>query len=599
MLATEAPATPTGLDPADLAGLSDSDVAALAAWHRAKAGDDNGRPWWPNAVRALPLDARLELAADPVRDAAWEERERRRVVADPVYFTEAYGHVQPEEGEALPFTLWPEQRGVLLDLVRHLRVVILKARQLGLTWLALHFAVWLLVFCETTPNARILCLSKHGGDATKLLERARRIIALLPPFLRPVEDRDTERSLTKLHVVGRGRMQSLPANPEAARMETATFVLADEFAFIRHKMATATWTAILGTLGRLSRVCVVSTGNGDAEQPGDGQAFAQLWQQARSQRTDKMRGGTLHPIFLPSSVHPERDEAWRAAKVQEFLTEDAFEQEYPETEAQGLRGREGLMVFPGEGINAAEALGAKFDALLARGVMTAPVGDVIDTGSDFGEFAGHIALWPLEGGGIYVPPVEVYGGGHRRLTVRESFRQLLDGLLQHVQVVREDELGADRLWPLIRHLRFDGAGVESMRTVVELVQNSDDLLDQFETRPGTVKRRLPDGSARIEMGRRVRPMPVPFNRYKVVAYDYLEGLLKRTAKGEHVQVIAISPKCKTLLSQMRGMERKDDGTIEKGNDHLPDALAAGAARVAATWGGVPEPTVRDDLDEAA
>ena len=104
-----------------------------------------------------------------------------------VYFVEQYGSIQPEEGHPIPFDVWDEQREVAVTIEGERRVIVLKARQLGLTWIALHYAVWLMTFNPGTPKARVLLLSKTGKDAQDLLDRARKIIRRLPPFLRPKE----------------------------------------------------------------------------------------------------------------------------------------------------------------------------------------------------------------------------------------------------------------------------------------------------------------------------------------------------------------------------------------------------------------------------
>jgi hypothetical protein len=83
--------TPTGLTPQEYRGLRETERRILAAWHLEKAGDDDGRPWWPWAIRRLPVDTRLASPSEPDRDAAWVELERRRVARDVVYFAQTTG----------------------------------------------------------------------------------------------------------------------------------------------------------------------------------------------------------------------------------------------------------------------------------------------------------------------------------------------------------------------------------------------------------------------------------------------------------------------------------------------------------------------------
>jgi hypothetical protein len=69
-------------------------------------------------------------------------------------------------GGWLPFHLWPDQRRVADTLAREHLVVILKARQLGMTWLVVGYALWLLLF---RPAATVLLFSKRDDEAVQLL----------------------------------------------------------------------------------------------------------------------------------------------------------------------------------------------------------------------------------------------------------------------------------------------------------------------------------------------------------------------------------------------------------------------------------------------
>jgi hypothetical protein len=60
-----------------------------------------------------------------------------------------------------------------------------------------------MAFDESTPRANILALSKRGDDASKLLERLRRIHVLLPPFLRQPEDATTRGSKREFRIQDR------------------------------------------------------------------------------------------------------------------------------------------------------------------------------------------------------------------------------------------------------------------------------------------------------------------------------------------------------------------------------------------------------------
>ena len=83
-------------------------------------------------------------------------REWLKCAESPAYFAMQYlwiysahgteAGAQPGTPAWIPFHLWPAQVRTLRRMHRKTRLVILKARQLGLSWLALAHALWLLVF---------------------------------------------------------------------------------------------------------------------------------------------------------------------------------------------------------------------------------------------------------------------------------------------------------------------------------------------------------------------------------------------------------------------------------------------------------------------
>jgi hypothetical protein len=605
---TPAP-TATGLTREQLRSLSEDEAAALAGWHATKTGEDEGRAWWPWAIRSMPLDARMHLASDPLADAVWEARERSYVIADPVFFINGYGHVQAPDGPPVPFRLWPEQEDVLAVLIVAAILVMLKARQLGLTWIALHYAAWLLAFCSNTPRARILLLSKGLEEAKILLRRMRRILKLLPPFLRPQESQRTGEpgeAVAELDLVGRGSVRSLPASAKAARMETVTFALADEAAFMADFQST--WQALLSTVGTTGQVAVVSTGNGPAEAEGEGQAYAKLWERASAGDVEVDDAGVTHgmsAIFLPDNVHPDRTEEWRAAKRREFLSDEDFYAEHPESEEQALTGRLEGKVYSPAGINAAERLGRQFDMEFEAGTLRLPVGGLLRTGSDYGAFTHHLIGWPLEGGGVYIMR-EVVGGGAHGKSVRETTLDVCRALddCQYMSPAR----GARDVvrWPLAGGGLYDASAPDSNGTFREVIHANVPLYPRREfpdRSPLQEKTRTLDVwyTVATGAGRRIRTRGVPFGgaalgrgrSLKDSMVDYARELFRRTADAEQgdrdpVGLIAISPNCPVLLRQLRGLETKTDGTgrIEKGNDHGPDAMLTLQLPDAAAYHGV-------------
>lgn len=558
--------SPTGLIVPDLERLSTGELAALERWMRRHAGEDGGRLWWPAAVRRLSLDLRLRLALDDDAAAAWRELERRKVTRSPVYFVRGYGHLQPPRGAPIPFAMWAEQEEVLVAFWHRRRVIVLKARQLGLTWLALHYAYWLQAFNEDTPNARILALSKHGGDASKLLERARKIRELLPPFLRHDEASDTRGSKSELELVGRGKMVSLAGTEEAARSETATLVLLDEFGFIRNGQAGGTLTATDSTIGDDGGEIILSTGNG---RTGNGAALYEEWRKAKRGESER------HAIFLPASTDPRRTDDWRDRRIGNYRSEEEFEAEHPETEHQAFAGAGTVHIYPPEHLDAAAAIGAE----LAKVDGGAFLDELLEAqglgmGTDWGDLQ-TFTVWDTDLPGLGVL----------------FYQELL-------QSETEPEAAGEAI------CGARPAGVRIVRSQADL------------SPPGT-NRTFAKVLARHRQAEPARwpeqHVNVPFGKYKeggqqrdgINTVGYLRNRLKAAHRfvqtpGWEARVTAaqgimaiLADRCPMLRAQMENLERDPNtGKVRKPDydprhpelgDHGPDACVAGSFHRATAW----------------
>src|SRR5688572_19467251 len=89
--------------------------------------------------------------------------------ADVCYFAMHYGWLYNATEQAwLPFRLWPAQATTLAQMADARLLVMLKARQLGISWLSLAFALWLLIF---QAPATVLLFSLREAEAIELLAR--------------------------------------------------------------------------------------------------------------------------------------------------------------------------------------------------------------------------------------------------------------------------------------------------------------------------------------------------------------------------------------------------------------------------------------------
>lgn len=233
----------------------------------------------------------------------------------------------------------------------------------------------------------------------------------------------------------------------------------------------------------------------------------------------------------------------------------------PETRAQLEDGnwdvREpGDWVFDEHSIEAAIELGEMYDALRKAGKLPPPVDSRIATGVDYGDFATvQEIIWPLERGGIYVPPGEV-------ATTREDLETIADQFLAAVEMYAPRR---GRTW--WHELRYDSSFAQSNRTVAAMLQ-----------------KRLGGHNSVKRIGR-PNTYPVAFGKYKDLDIRYLRLLLRRTLEAKEAgwpagqkmtRVIAISPRNEVLCGQLPRYKEGEDGKPVKGNDDAIDALLAGA-----------------------
>lgn len=240
-------------------------------------------------------------------------------------------HVQcidPKTGERFSFTLndpeagWFWQREVLDEWIKHPLSLVLKARQIGITWLAAGYALWKLL---TMPGTRALVVSINEDEAIKVVNRIFDMFNSLPDHLR-FEGEITKptrgaRPSTLIELTfPDGRISSvvgLPSTRRAGHGETATIVLLDEYA--RHEYARESWKATFPTADNGGQIVVISTANGVSnEQSGEGNYFHHLYVNSEAYG--------IHTQFLAWDRHPDRDENWYVTNARALPAADRAEQ---------------------------------------------------------------------------------------------------------------------------------------------------------------------------------------------------------------------------------------------------------------------------------
>lgn len=202
---------------------------------------------------------------------------------------------------------WGWQRDLLLWMHGERRSILLKARQLGATWVACAYAVWIAV-CK--PGSRILVYRQKQDESVENVIRCWRLFQSLPEHLRmgvkvlkPARGHLPNGGEIEIEFPD-GRTSKIVAMSSATASghgSTAALVLMDEFS--RMDNAADIMKAVQPAAGSQGKIVIVSTANGVSdEETGDGNHFHWLWVTAEE--------SGFSTKFLPWSLHPDRDDHW-------------------------------------------------------------------------------------------------------------------------------------------------------------------------------------------------------------------------------------------------------------------------------------------------
>lgn len=255
------------------------------------------------------------------------------------HFIDRYVHIFDRDvpGAVIKLEMWAGQRSVIKTFLRHRLTIILKARQLGLTWLALSYAVRNLLF---NSGYMAVGLSKGDIEAMELVERISFILRHLPSWM-VMDAKDVPKGwagityeITAHEVVihfpanvdGKfpedSKFQAFAASPDSGRSFTANLVIIDEWAY--QVNAEAIWTASYPTINSPAgnrQVIGLSSGK-------RGTWFEFVWNKA------KAKINSFYPVFLPWMTDPRRTQKWHENTKKNLP--NTYKQEYPETESDAF-----------------------------------------------------------------------------------------------------------------------------------------------------------------------------------------------------------------------------------------------------------------------
>lgn len=245
---------------------------------------------------------------------------------NPTYFINEYCYIyNATDRDWIPFDLWAAQHRTLADLMDNRLIIILKARQLGLSWLVLCYSLWVMLF---QPAATILLFSKRDEEAIELLSfRLKGIYQRLPEWMQAAAVGVDGKH--DWHLSNGSSAKAFPTT--GGRSYTGSVVIVDEADFVQD--LDALLNAVKPTVDAGGQMIMLSTV--DKSQPNS--AFKRIYRGGKKKLTD------WKAIFLAWSVRPGRDEKWYETQKADIMMRtgslDDLHQEYPATDTEALAPR--------------------------------------------------------------------------------------------------------------------------------------------------------------------------------------------------------------------------------------------------------------------
>lgn len=231
------------------------------------------------------------------------------------------------------FHPWQAQIETLDVLEKHNKVAILKARQLGFSWLAIAWALWHMLF---KPAATILLFSKRDDEAVELLaHRLRGMFDRLPAYMKdikPQEAVDLPRlpdGMHKWQLPNGSRALAFPNT--GGRSYTGSIAIVDECDYLPdlNKLL----DAVEPTVEAGGKLVLLSTS--DKSKPES--PFKKIYRAAAAGENN------YRPVFYGWQARPDRTVEWyegvRRDKVAKDGSLDGLHEQYPATDLEALAPR--------------------------------------------------------------------------------------------------------------------------------------------------------------------------------------------------------------------------------------------------------------------
>lgn len=265
------------------------------------------------------------------------ELERRKINSNPFYFVENYIWIENKDDTSYTnkvlFKMWPAQKQAWREIEKHNKIIIPKARQIGITWEALAYSLRKSLQIQ---GYKTLVLSQSLDYAQDAVARVEFMLEHLPNWY--CQKKTPTNVLTKNIYLFEATTKKIkiwhplkereprqyseisarPSTKSAARSLTADLIIFDEWAY--HEAASEVFAAaypVINNPSGNSKFIGISTNQ-------RGSFFEKIIEEHKSRK--------FHLIFIPWHADPKRTKKWY--EDTKLTLPDSWMQEYPETVEQ-------------------------------------------------------------------------------------------------------------------------------------------------------------------------------------------------------------------------------------------------------------------------
>ena len=186
------------------------------------------------------------------------------------------------------------------DIEKHQRVIVLKARRMLMSWVAMLRQLWRAMRASTGVEG---CGEVFGGgvmtvgevEGIHLMDRAKSMYEGLPEWMK-ARNPMVMANMLEIRFRAGGKIRAFPLKREGPRTFGFTEVVFDEMAF--QEAARTVWMGMIPTLGASGKVVAISTPNGRHN------LFHEIWANKDHLYDD------VHRIWLSHDKNPEHNNAW-------------------------------------------------------------------------------------------------------------------------------------------------------------------------------------------------------------------------------------------------------------------------------------------------